>query len=328
MSLSLEEMIDLPHIGMLLYTALELNLPQQLQYHSKTVAELCRFSRVKPDKLTRLLFTLETAGIFAYDSSNEEWSNNSASSVLLDPEQRALYMWDLHPFNYCILSEMLSSLRSQTTASELALQETFQHFVKSDKRIFELYMQSLKAFTKAVAPLIKSKIDLTGTKNLLEIGREDATLLCEILNTRPGIHGDVFEEASAVEYAGNTILEHHLEGRIGVIPGDVENGVPEGFDTVIMKSFLHNWDDDYVRMILRNCKKAMAKNSQLYIIEMVLDKNSDENLVERLSNLQLMLYMNGKERSLQELRDLLSEAGFNFVSSTSVAGLKVIKATA
>lgn len=80
----------------------------------------------------------------------------------------------------------------------------------------------------------------------------------------------------------------------------------------LLQSFLHGYDDDDCIKILNKCKEAIpAKGGRLIIVEIVVD--IDETLEFARSRLCMdleLVVFGGKERTKDEWKNLLTEAGF------------------
>ncbi|KAI4296820.1 hypothetical protein L6164_036743 [Bauhinia variegata] len=84
-------------------------------------------------------------------------------------------------------------------------------------------------------------------------------------------------------------------------------------DAVLLKSVLHNWDDEHCIKVLKNCREAVGKEGKVIIIELVIDeKNDDHGLTEMklYYDMLMMTLINGKERSKKEWEKLFLDSGF------------------
>src|SRR5256885_14531315 len=77
----------------------------------------------------------------------------------------------------------------------------------------------------------------------------------------------------------------------------------------MMKSVIHDWDDKKAGKILLNCRRAVPANGALLLVEWGL---SEANLPStgKLLDLVMLVLTGGKERTIEEYRELLSFAGF------------------
>jgi hypothetical protein len=76
-----------------------------------------------------------------------------------------------------------------------------------------------------------------------------------------------------------------------------------------MKSVIHDWDDEQARAILANCRKAVSRDGVLLLVEFAI---SGENLpsLGKVIDLIMLALTGGRERTIDEYRDLLASEGF------------------
>jgi hypothetical protein len=98
----------------------------------------------------------------------------------------------------------------------------------------------------------------------------------------------------------------------------------------LLKSVLHDWDDDRCLDILRTCREAMRGRGLLAIVEFVQPERMTDAppfLAGALLDLIMMAYAGGRERTRSEFAHLLAEAGLHLAQVTQLAaGPSVITA--
>ena len=103
------------------------------------------------------------------------------------------------------------------------------------------------------------------------------------------------------------------------MPGDFFQGVPDGADAYLLANVLHDWDDaDSVR-ILGACRRAMATDGRVLIIERLIADNLADAAPVLLSDLNMLIFTGGQERTNAEYGRLLTEAGLSLGTVKPVA---------
>jgi hypothetical protein len=102
-------------------------------------------------------------------------------------------------------------------------------------------------------------------------------------------------------------LAHRLTARAG----DFLEEVPAGGDLYILKSIVHDWDDAHSTTILRNVQRAAKPGARVLIIEMVLPERVSPSPVF-LMDLNMLVMLDGRERTQKEFEALLASAGLRF----------------
>ena len=130
-----------------------------------------------------------------------------------------------------------------------------------------------------------------------------------ILQRNLATRGTIFDQASVIDGARRTIGQANLPSRCECVAGDFFESVPSGGDAYILASIVHDWDDDYCQRILRSCRQAMAEHAKLLLVEMVIPPG-DEISDGKWLDLEMLVCFGGRERTGEEYRRLLAEAGY------------------
>ena len=85
--------------------------------------------------------------------------------------------------------------------------------------------------------------------------------------------------------------------------------MPAGGDLYLLKSILHDWNDEHALQILRNIHRASAPGARLAVIEVPLPSQPAPSPAH-LTNLLMLLVHGGRERTLEDYANLLAQAGF------------------
>ena len=105
--------------------------------------------------------------------------------------------------------------------------------------------------------------------------------------------------------------------------GSFFDGVPEGGDLYLLKSVLHNWDDERCVQILRNCRAAMTPGGRVCVIERVVSDRIGPSARDRAvarSDLNMLVALSGRERRRSEFRTLFETAGLAIQPDLGTAG--------
>jgi hypothetical protein len=110
--------------------------------------------------------------------------------------------------------------------------------------------------------------DFGGISSIVDIGGGHGTLLEKILQFNPDIRGTVFDTASTIERTNQHLGNHACARRCSYVSGDFFSSVPQGEDAYLLCGVIHDWDDNRAITILRNCRRAMTKNSRVLLVDM------------------------------------------------------------
>jgi hypothetical protein len=155
--------------------------------------------------------------------------------------------------------------------------------------------------------------DFSRFAEVIDVGGGYGTVLAAILRACPASRGAVFE----LPYLEQKTLEFQATEGVGdrarFIGGSFFDRVEPGADCYVLKSILHDWDDDQCLAILRNVAAACAPGGTLIVIEQVLPEIASDDPAFHSAfrtDLTMLLGTGGLERTEAEFRNLLREAGF------------------
>ncbi len=160
----------------------------------------------------------------------------------------------------------------------------------------------IKEQSRSVIPAITEAYDCGCG---VDVGGGTGAFLSSILTGNDGVSGVLFDVPSAVEAA--------KEGAGGPLPrceivtGDFfEDALPSG-DTYVLKSILHNWDDEKATTILKNCRKASEPGARFIIVERLVGPPNELSLTHYYDLTMMVQYMT-QERTEDEYGALLQRA--------------------
>jgi hypothetical protein len=104
-----------------------------------------------------------------------------------------------------------------------------------------------------------------------------------------------------------------------VLAGDFFVAVPPGADRYILANVLHDWDDTHAVQILNRCGKAMAHGGCVLIVERLIPDDQSDSVPVLLSDLNMMVFTGGQERTNAEYGRLLATAGLTITKVQPVA---------
>jgi hypothetical protein len=117
--------------------------------------------------------------------------------------------------------------------------------------------------------------------------------------------------------AAETFRRAGLSDRWSIESGDFFEAVPKG-DVLLVKGILHDWDDRRCVTLLRNCRESIVDGGRLLVLEPVLPDRLDapEAAAVVMSDIAMLVYTGGRERTRAEFQRLLAAGGFDLVEVT------------
>jgi predicted nicotinamide N-methyase len=135
------------------------------------------------------------------------------------------------------------------------------------------------------------------------------TLLSEIITSSSGLRGVLVDSPDVIARADTFLNARGLADRIDAVVGDIFGTIPATADVYLLKDVLHDWDDEHCRKILSTVAAAMPSGSRVLLVEILQQPNTPNPLAPWTDLLMLTQTDGGRQRSVDELTALLTDAG-------------------
>jgi hypothetical protein len=273
-----------------------LGIPQALAAGARSVEDLARDAGADADALHRLLRALASEGVFA-EEERGVFRNTPASELLLTSG------WD----DFAVLfGGVWYRAVERLDASGKAV---FPDVFGTDFWAWLAEHPEERArFDRAMAQGSDTRIERLETvdwrsgETVVDVGGGNGSLLAELLNAHPNLHGIVFD-------LPETTRDESLFGDgLEFVAGSFFERVPEG-DVYLLATILHDWDDDSATKILRTIRAAAPQDARLIILDAVVPPGNEPFGPKWLDLLMLTLFA-GRERDEDQWRALLAAGNF------------------
>ena len=224
---------------------------------------------------------------------------------------------------------LIESVTSGKTAAQLlGLNNSFDLMGRSPENV-TIFNAAMSDLTRIVTPQIISAYDFSKTNVLMDVGGGSGQLISAVLQGQPAMRGLVFDLPRCADTAKNLFREMGVSDRAQFIGGDFFEAVPTGADTVLLKSVIHDWDEESSSMILKNCRQAISESGKLLLVERLLPSlpsNDGQHRSHAMSDLNMLRGPGGKERTQNEYQKLLNQNGFRLNAIFPAGLFSVIEA--
>lgn len=306
-----------------IYAVAELELADHLAAGPRTADDLAAATDTDPPSLLRLLRAATALGILGQTGSGSFELTELGHHLRGDaPDSvRDFIRVTCGRDFWQPWGELVGSLRSGRPAfDEIAGMPIFDYLTQHPDKA-AVFNSAMSDITRQIAPVVAAGYDFSRYGTIVDVGGGDGTLLAEVLRTAPGTRGILYDLPAGVEGAAPVLEAAGVAERCRVESGDFFVSVPAGADAYLMKSVIHDWDDDRAVTILQNCRKAMAPDGRVLIVERTVPEQVTPKLVELLMiDLNMLVCAGGKERTEAEYQALLDAAGLAMVAVTDPLG--------
>ena len=180
-----------------------------------------------------------------------------------------------------------------------------------DETLRESFLMGMFNLAMQLAPRIVSAIDLSGRRQLLDLGGGPGTYAIHFCKHNPDLDAVIFDLATTRQFAESTIARFDLSARISFHSGDfITDLLPSGFDVAWLSHVLHSEGPDGCAILLSKAVAALEPGGMILIQEFILDDTMDGPLFPALFSLNMLLGTpSGQAYSRQELTEMLQNAG-------------------
>jgi len=221
------------------------------------------------------------------------------------------------------LGELSESVLSGKPSFDKIFGESFFDWTSKRPEENERFASSMHAATVAAVPFVLQGWNFSAYRTIVDVGGGRGALLSGILAAYPHAHGVLYDLPAVVEGA-HALKTPPLSARCTVSAGNFFDAVPQGGDLYLLRSILHDWNDDLALKILRNCRYAMRPGATLLILEGLNQRGSATELLD----LHMMVLTGGRERSQREYADLLQRSGFKMGRVVMTGGPAIVESSA
>jgi hypothetical protein len=294
-----------------LYVAAKLGIADLLKDAPRAVSELAATTGTHERSLYRVLRSLAGAGIFQ-ETESKVFANTPLSDAIRSDAPNsmrngAIFMGEA--WHYNVWGNMMHSVRTGETAWQKTHggAEVFNYFNEHPEH-GEIFNGAMTDMSVATAPAVVEAYDFSGIETLADIAGGHGYLLAQILKANPNLKGILFDVPSVIQGASDLLERETVSERVEPISGDFFAEVPAA-DAYIMKHIIHDWDDERSIKILKNIHAAMKPNGKVLIVETIVPEGNEPHY-SKLLDLEMLTSPGGMERTAEEYRELLANAGF------------------
>jgi len=244
-----------------------------------TAADLGAAVDVRPDAVEQLLFLLVKEGFVAYDEAAGEYRLDALADVPARDLKRALTYMNM--IKVVALRQLFHLTESARTGTLVGLKElygaegTLYGAVAEHRDLRESWATLMDNVTANIDPWFFENIDLPSGARVLDLAGNTGLGAIHTVKMKPvpGLTVTTFDLPEKEQECLANFRAHGLEEQCSFVGGDVFDGVPEGYDVVLIKHFLDMFDKAAVVQILDGVNKSLEPGGQVNILVPVYPEN-------------------------------------------------------
>jgi orsellinic acid C2-O-methyltransferase len=298
--------------------AAELGIADELSQGPRGIEELALATGCDPAALRRLMRALAGVGVCAEraDLSYELTEMGALLKAGAEPSLRSWAVWTAR-YQWNTWARLIDSVRTGQSARKLATGRDGYAYLEGDTEAAAVFNRAMVEMTRLVAGSVARSHDFSSARLAIDVGGGYGELVSAVLAEHAHLRGIVFDLPHAMQGALARIKQSGLGARCEFAPGSFFDALPAGADVHLLKSILHNWPDERCAAILRVCRAALPAGGRVLVIERVMPERITGSELEHTvlrGDLNMLVGLGGRERTLGELDTLLTSGGFAITS--------------
>lgn len=283
---------------------------------SNTSESLAERTNIDPWRMQRFLRVLVALGLF--EKTDKKYSITEKGSYLSkDSENSLKSVATMHYYLFTAFTELEEVLRTGKPGYELSTGR--KHFdamadMPDFAEAFDLTMNRI--FIPETDAMVE-KYNFGKYRKIMDVGGGNGEVLLAALARHSDLTAQLFDLPHVVERATDRIEKSEFGSRCSVFGGSFFDELPKGSDAILLRHIIHDWDVEDALIILRNCRDAVGPDGRVLIAESLIEDSDSLTLPIRL-DLSMMTFYNGAERTLEEYRELVTQADLEIVDVTKI----------
>ena len=311
-----------------LHVAARLDVGDRLAGGPRSADELAPEMETHADALYRLLRALAAVGVL-HELDGRRFELTELGEGLRSDVPGSVRGWALmigRPMHWNTWSSLVESIRTGENTFRLVHGTDVWSYRAQRPEELAIFDGAMTSMSGVVDPAVIDAYDFGRFREVVDIAGGRGALLAAILAKHDTVRGVLFDQPDVV--ANARVLLGRFGDRYRTVGGSFFERVPDGADAYLLKSILHDWEDEECIAILRVIRKAMPEHGVVLVLERDLGR-PNENAPAKLSDLNMLVNPGGRERSEDEYAALFAVAGLHYVGATaSAASVTVFEAAA
>jgi len=313
-------------LSQVLYVFAQLGIADLLADAPATYPELAKHTDTAVDSLRRLLRIACTMGLIE-DAPDERFRLTSRGGLLrsdLDGSLRPRASSSGEPWQWIPWGRLLDVVRTGRPALGLSHGSNSFDFFDQTPGAGDTLMTRMTVESNRRGQAIADAFDFETVRCVVDVGGGQGGVLGEILLRHSGLTGILVDLSYAVAGSPQVLAKLGVVDRCQVVAMDFRNAVPAGGDVYLLSAILHSWNDvDSARLL----KRCFEHADRVLIVDEVIE-TAELSTELLLKDLQLMVFSEGRQRRLDEYRNIIEQAGGALAHYVSVGHRELLMCAA
>jgi hypothetical protein len=298
-------------VSQALHVAATLGIADLLKNGPRCSDELAAITTTQPDTLYRLLRALAAIDVL-HEQAHRCFALTEMGECLCEDAPEPVAAWAVNigqPYVWAATGALLHSVRSGESGF-LSVHGTdpwdYRTNHPHESAVFDRAMTEL---SRRASAGVVAAYSFNEFGRIVDVGGGNGALLAAILTANPHVHGVLFDQPHVIAGSAPVLQAAGVVNRCECIGGSFFEAIPAGCEVYVLKSVLHDWDDEKAVSILRTCRAAIPGNGRLLVVERVVGP-PNEQPAAKLADLNMLVMLCARERTQREFTELFDAAEF------------------
>lgn len=292
-----------------LYAVARLGVADALGDGPRTAADVAAELRTHPDATFRLLRAAAGHGLL--DQHGDRFALTTLGRTLLSDSpdsMRAVVLMIGDPRYQSVWGRLPESVTSGTPQAEAVHGVSMWELLDRDPDYAATFNEAMTRLTALDWPTVAAAYDFTPFRRIVDVGGGHGQLLASMLTAAPAAEGVLLEQESLLPHAEQRLRAAGVLSRCRLEGGSFFDRVPDDGDLYVMRRVVHDFDDEQALALLATVRRDMPAGATLLLLESVVPPDGGPHFAKSL-DLDMLLFVGGRERTEQEFATLLGRAG-------------------
>jgi SAM-dependent methyltransferase len=214
-----------------------------------------------------------------------------------------------HPDYQQVWGGLAGSVRTGTPAAERALGRSLWEHLDHDPAFGATFDGAMTRLTALDWPTVAAAYDFSRFSTIADIGGGHGRLLALMLAAAPTALGVLLERDAVADRAEGFLRAAGVLDRVRIQAGSFLETAPDDADLYVLRRVLHDHDDEHAAAVLTTLRSHMPDGATLLVMESVVPAGNSPHVAKTL-DLDMLVFVGGRERTDVEWRTLLTSTGF------------------
>ncbi len=304
--------------------ATRLNVPDLVKRHgAMAAADILKKGGIEANvsAFERVLRACASIGVFTEDSAGRFGPTELSDVLTSDSPVSVKNIVELFAGPIArVVSELPESVKTGRPQARRVYGMEWWDYLNANPRDLEEFAEAMKSNSLNSLRGVLEFCDFGAAAKIADLGGGFGHLAIALLEKYPHLEATVVDVPDLIPVARERFANSNspVADRLEFAAGDMFASVPPA-DVYIMKHIINDWEDEKCIRLLENCRRGWRENGRVICVDAVVPPmGNTAGTPAKLTDIVMMTFITGKERTEEQWADLYRSAGFEIQSITPI----------